>query len=1215
MHASCSLAAWSSSSSTITTRASVAACRCQVRMPRTCRLAAGEAKVIPNEVSGVRLVGLGASADSAAVGVAFVGRGASEGDEASHLRLESKEKFNWSRRIDGRQRSRNSLGRITRTRACFLSGESAVGQWRWRQCDTPISPSTCCGCGSGAGNVGVHISGRPLRRTRRKTASPAIGCRRFYHARAESVEPGSAQVGLAFGSGGGWFANKCNGTVGFVHGRKAIRSRKPCQDQDCRHVCMVSQDHRESNSRSTLPIAYPAFDYFEEREISKDPLVVCIGELISEFLPTVRKSPYIVPERYQSWSRHQLQPPYFAKAPGSPPGTVAVGVGRLGGNAALIGKFGDDPQGYEMHDILVRNNVETQGVVFEKSTKTQKAMVRLERGADGVLKMPCVCPSADMALSPDEVDTSLIDKAEILHTGSLSLTSEKLRSSVLYALAKAKEVKANISFDLNLPLPLWKSPRAARECIAPVWNEANYIKITDAELEFLLSDVGKGCKKVYSSSMLNEPTRWDEYRYNQADLAPLWHGNIKLLIVADGTFWLHYFTPNFHGRVGGAEDALGPDRSGCGDAFWAGMLTLLARDSTLWQSEEKVVEALKFATACSLISHTTYGIIHGLPTASAAANFARHRKVPHASQRQIPFGKVSIAESDAAALSMPSEPVASRATSLHSEADAEVDIPLLYSLEDYASRLVPSLGSQDQGQDVCAASSPSGNSNNLSSSSGSSRDSTHEFNIEVLDPLTSEDFAWLPLPSTGCLPGPQCAALCANFHTYLAFYAAPLPSPTDDEVAVGAILAYVSKVAREFRTQRHDDNNAPLLHVRIQVGQASCSALLDSGATRNFISQSFIQRASLGAQVRGKPNPMAIKLADSRTQQLLDRYIEAVPVYFAPLVCEPVTFDVLDTDFDIILGMPWLASGDHTVNFHRQTLTVGDAFGAEVLCTIPLPHPLIRCQVVTAKCFRATCGYERPNKIGLYFLRTVAAIESSPTDLSSDPRGVRLLDEFTDIFESPTGVVPNRSISHEIILEAGVVPPKGYIYRMSEEDLAVLLAQLDDLLDKGWIPPRGWGWGRGWRHNGIAPPPSAGGALHYPWQNLSDLHREGTLAGGVQQREEVQPDGLPEAVVPASAHPDTVPQFLIYQPESEILPLSDSLCDGRSDHECADDEDDDEGEQYKVEEEDDREEAVDKGDVVDYEGRGAGGGVETLPAAATLVLLLQGSHAYTGLSV
>ncbi|GBG87126.1 hypothetical protein CBR_g44583 [Chara braunii] len=202
-----------------------------------------------------------------------------------------------------------------------------------------------------------------------------------------------------------------------------------------------------------------------------------------------------------------------------------------------------------------------------------------------------------------------------------------------------------------------------------------------------------------------------------------------------------------------------------------------------------------------------------------------------------------------------------------------------------------------------------------------------------------------------------------------------------------------------------------------------------------------------------KANPTAIKLADGKTQQLLNLYIEVVPVYFAPHACDSMTFDILDTDFDIILGMPWLASADHTVNFHQRTLTVRDAFDAEVPCAIPLPHPSIRCQVVTAKSFRATCAYKQPEEIGLCFLRTVAVADSSPTDLSSNPRVVRLLDEFVDIFESPTGVVPDRPISHEIILEVGVVPPKGCIYRMSKEEFEVLHAQLDDLLAKGWIRP------------------------------------------------------------------------------------------------------------------------------------------------------------------
>ncbi|GBG92428.1 hypothetical protein CBR_g55365, partial [Chara braunii] len=60
---------------------------------------------------------------------------------------------------------------------------------------------------------------------------------------------------------------------------------------------------------------------------------------------------------------------------------------------------------------------------------------------------------------------------------------------------------------------------------------------------------------------------------------------------------------------------------------------------------------------------------------------------------------------------------------------------------------------------------------------------------------------------------------------------------------------------------------------------------------------------------------------------------------------------------------------------------------------------------------------------------------------------------YSDVFEGPHGVVPDRPIRHVIILEDGAVPPRGCIYRMSEEELSVLRAQLDDLLEKGWIRP------------------------------------------------------------------------------------------------------------------------------------------------------------------
>ncbi|GBG78599.1 hypothetical protein CBR_g27824 [Chara braunii] len=91
--------------------------------------------------------------------------------------------------------------------------------------------------------------------------------------------------------------------------------------------------------------------------------------------------------------------------------------------------------------------------------------------------------------------------------------------------------------------------------------------------------------------------------------------------------------------------------------------------------------------------------------------------------------------------------------------------------------------------------------------------------------------------------------------------------------------------------------------------------------------------------------------------------------------------------------------------------------------------------------------------MGVCFLHALPPHDASPTDSSSDPRITEFLDAYGDVFKGPHGVVPDRPIRHEIILEDGAVPPRGCIYRMSEEELSVLRAQLDDLLEKRWIRP------------------------------------------------------------------------------------------------------------------------------------------------------------------
>ncbi|GBG65880.1 hypothetical protein CBR_g54171 [Chara braunii] len=144
---------------------------------------------------------------------------------------------------------------------------------------------------------------------------------------------------------------------------------------------------------------------------------------------------------------------------------------------------------------------------------------------------------------------------------------------------------------------------------------------------------------------------------------------------------------------------------------------------------------------------------------------------------------------------------------------------------------------------------------------------------------------------------------------------------------------------------------------------------------------------------------------------------------------------------------------DHPVNFYRRTVHVRDRNGVLVSCTVPPPHPSISCHVVSAASIRASIIWDDIEEMGVCFLHALPPQDLPSMDLPPDPRITELLDAYGDMFETPHGVVPDQPIRDKIILEDGVVPPRGCIYRMSEEELSVLRAQLDDLLEKGWIRP------------------------------------------------------------------------------------------------------------------------------------------------------------------
>ncbi|AES76942.2 pfkB family carbohydrate kinase [Medicago truncatula] len=291
--------------------------------------------------------------------------------------------------------------------------------------------------------------------------------------------------------------------------------------------------------------------------------------------------------------------PAFKKSPGGAPANVAVGISRLGGSSAFIGKVGADEFGYMLADILKQNNVDTSGMRFDSNARTALAFVTLR--SDGEREFLFFRnPSADMLLHESELDIDLLKKARIFHYGSISLIDDPCKSAHIAAMRIAKSSGCILSYDPNLRLALWPSAEAARNGIMSIWDQADVIKISEEEITFL--------------------TGGDDPYDDDVVLKKLFHRNLKLLIVTEGSKGCRYYTKEFRGRVGGVK-VKPVDTTGAGDAFVSGFLYSIASDPSIFQNEKSLRKALYFANVCGAITVTERGAIPSLPTKEAVLQF------------------------------------------------------------------------------------------------------------------------------------------------------------------------------------------------------------------------------------------------------------------------------------------------------------------------------------------------------------------------------------------------------------------------------------------------------------------------------------------------------------------------------------------------------------------------------------------------------------------
>ncbi len=178
--------------------------------------------------------------------------------------------------------------------------------------------------------------------------------------------------------------------------------------------------------------------------------------------------------------------PTLAANPGGAPGNFLAALNACDKKTAFLGKVGNDTFGHLLLKTLNGAGIETKGVVVDDSVFTTLAFVTFDESGDRSFSFARK-PGADTQLTWEEIDKSLIENAGVFHFGTLSLTDEPVRSATQKAVAYAKKQGKLITCDPNLRMPLWKSEDAAREQMLWSLHQADVVKISDNEVEFLWS--------------------------------------------------------------------------------------------------------------------------------------------------------------------------------------------------------------------------------------------------------------------------------------------------------------------------------------------------------------------------------------------------------------------------------------------------------------------------------------------------------------------------------------------------------------------------------------------------------------------------------------------------------------------------------------------------------------------------------------------------------
>ena len=314
---------------------------------------------------------------------------------------------------------------------------------------------------------------------------------------------------------------------------------------------------------------------------NRDIDVVALGELLIDFSPS---------------GAGGNGNPLFEMNPGGAPVNCLAALNRLGARTEFIGKIGKDNFGEFLSQVLVKAGIGNAGLSFSEHVHTTMAFVHLESNGECLFSF-LRDPGADTQLKKKDVDLSLIDRAGIVHFGSLSFTNNPVRDTLLHVLKYATKKKKIISYDPNYRPLLWKNEKNALYWMKEGLKYADVVKMSEEEAELLsgFNDVEKSAKAV-------------------------WDSGCKKVFITMGEKGAYYYTGKDDNGFVPAYSVKAVDTTGCGDAFMGAVLYQI-----LYHSTRKTNDIVQFANALGALCATKNGGIPAMPAKKSVLNLIQSK--------------------------------------------------------------------------------------------------------------------------------------------------------------------------------------------------------------------------------------------------------------------------------------------------------------------------------------------------------------------------------------------------------------------------------------------------------------------------------------------------------------------------------------------------------------------------------------------------------------